>query len=152
MSNWANDTDPVVLRKSKPASAAKSTQAVNAAMRSGAAIDTSKKYRAGGNAQHQTAKNTAALDRETEELHHEKVTLTVSRAMQQGRQAKGMTQKELATKISEKPQIINEYEAGKAIPNDAILGKIERALGVKLRGKDIGKPMEPRGAKGGAKK
>lgn len=26
MSNWANDTDPVVLRKSKPASAAKSTQ------------------------------------------------------------------------------------------------------------------------------
>jgi len=53
--------------------------------------------RAGGNAQHQTAKNTAALDRETEELHHEKVTLTVSRAMQQGRQAKGMTQKELAT-------------------------------------------------------
>ena len=52
---------------------------------------------AGGNAQHTTTKNTAALDRETEELHHEKVKLSVARAIQQGRQAKGLTQKELAT-------------------------------------------------------
>lgn len=52
---------------------------------------------AGGNTQHATAKNTAALDRETEELHHAKVTLSVARAIQQGRQAKGITQKELAT-------------------------------------------------------
>lgn len=44
-----------------------------------------------------TTKNTAALDRETEELHHEKVTLSVARAIQQARQAKGLTQKELST-------------------------------------------------------
>jgi|TARA_B100000524_G_C23548315_1_gene333839 putative transcription factor len=30
------------------------------------------------------------------------------------------------------PQIINEYECGKAIPNNAIIAKIERALGAKL--------------------
>ena len=52
---------------------------------------------AGGNTQHQTSKNTAALDRETEELHHERVSMNLQRAMQQARQAKGMTQKELAT-------------------------------------------------------
>lgn len=34
-----------------------------------------------------------------------------------------------------------DYESGKAIPNNQILGKIERVLGIKLRGKDKGKPF-----------
>lgn len=42
-------------------------------------------------------KNTAKLDRETEELHHERVPLEVGKVIQQGRQEKGMTQKDLAT-------------------------------------------------------
>lgn len=46
-----------------------------------------------------------------------------------------MTQKDLATKINEKPQIITDYEAGRGLPNNVILGKIEKVLGVKLRGK-----------------
>lgn len=37
--------------------------------------------------------------------------------------------------INEKPQVIQEYESGKAIPNQQILSKLERALGAKLRGK-----------------
>jgi len=52
---------------------------------------------AGQNKQHSAAKNVAKLDRETEELHHETVSLDLARLIQQGRQAKGMTQKELAT-------------------------------------------------------
>ena len=32
-------------------------------------------------------------------------------------------------KINEKPQIVNDYEGGRAIPNQQILAKIERALG-----------------------
>lgn len=47
---------------------------------------------------------------------------------------KEMSQKDLAQKVNEKPSIIQEYESGKAIPNPGILGKLERALGVKLRG------------------
>ncbi len=68
--------------------------------------------------------------------------MSVSKAIQQARQAKGLTQKDLATKINEKPAVVNEYEGGKALnPNQQILMKLERALGVKLRGKDIGSPL-----------
>lgn len=52
---------------------------------------------AGQNKQHVVTKNTAKLDRETEELHHERVTLEVGKVIQQGRQERGMTQKDLAT-------------------------------------------------------
>lgn len=49
------------------------------------------------NKQHKTTLNTSKLDRETEELHHEKVGLDIGKLIQQARQAKGMTQKDLAT-------------------------------------------------------
>ena len=33
-------------------------------------------------------------------------------------------------KINEKQQVVNEYESGKAIPNNAIMSKLERNLGM----------------------
>ena len=41
----------------------------------------------------------------------------------------------LSQLINEKPQVIQEYESGKAIPNQQIIIKLERVLGAKLRGK-----------------
>jgi len=38
--------------------------------------------------------------------------------------------------------VVQEYEQGKAVPNQTILGKMERALGVKLRGTNIGAAVE----------
>lgn len=52
---------------------------------------------AGQNKQHLMTKNTAKLDRETEELQHQRVSLEVGKVIQQGRQNKGLTQKDLAT-------------------------------------------------------
>jgi len=115
--------------------------AVNAARRQGADVSTSSKYGAAMNTQKGTTLNTAKLDAETEELKHSTVDLNVGKIIQQGRQAKGWTQKDLATKICEKPQVVTEYEQGKAIPNQNIIGKIERAIELKLRGKDKGKPL-----------
>ena len=51
----------------------------------------------GQNKQHVVTKNIAKLDRETEELKHEKITLDTGKLIQQGRQGKGWSQKELAT-------------------------------------------------------
>ncbi|KAK9877929.1 hypothetical protein WA026_020152 [Henosepilachna vigintioctopunctata] len=145
MSDW--DTVTVLKKRAPKASTMKSEQAVNAARRSGVQVDTQMKYGAGSNKQHVATKNTAKLDRETEELKHETISLDLGKLIQQGRQSKGMSQKELATKINEKPQIITDYEAGRGIPNNIIIGKIERALGIKLRGKDRGKPLQTPGEK-----
>ncbi|KAH1179175.1 hypothetical protein KIL84_021758, partial [Mauremys mutica] len=139
-SDW--DTVTVLRKKGPSAAQAKSKQAILAAQRRGEDVETSKKWAAGQNKQHSITKNTAKLDRETEELHHDRVPLEVGKVIQQGRQSKGLTQKDLATKINEKPQVIADYECGRAIPNNQVLGKIERAISLKLRGRDIGKPLE----------
>ncbi|KAF8373768.1 mbf-1 [Pristionchus pacificus] len=149
--NLQSDGDPndvTIIRKHQPASRVLKSQAdINAAQRRGANIETNKKVMAGGNRQHSAAKNTLRLDEETEELHHERVSLSLGQAMQKARQAKEWTQKDLSTAINEKPQVVSEYETGKAVPNQQILAKMERALGVKLRGKDIGSPLQAAPAK-----
>ena len=35
----------------------------------------------------------------------------------------------LSQRINEKQQVINEYESGRAIPNNQVMGKLERAIG-----------------------
>ena len=69
------DWDTVVIRKRAPsgAGAAKDKSAVAAAVRSGAEVESVKKFAAGSNkAATGAPKDAAKLDRETEELHHER--------------------------------------------------------------------------------
>ncbi|KAG8190399.1 hypothetical protein JTE90_022041 [Oedothorax gibbosus] len=149
MSEEFTDWDTVTyLRKKAPkASQMRSQQAINQAQRQGLAIETTKKFHAATNKQHSTSANTSKLDKETEQLHHDTIGLDVGRLIQQGRQNKNLTQKDLATRINEKPQVINDYEAGRAVPNQQILTKIERVIGMKLRGKEKGQPMDAKVAK-----
>jgi putative transcription factor len=53
-------------------------------------------------------------------------------ALQRARQAKGLSQKDLAQKLNVKPSIISDYETGKAIPNGALISQLNRTLGVTL--------------------
>ncbi|XP_019194306.1 PREDICTED: multiprotein-bridging factor 1a [Ipomoea nil] len=138
MSGITQDWEPVVIRKKAPTAAArKDEKAVNAARRSGAEIETIRKSNAGTNkaASSSTSLNTRKLDEDTENLTHQKVPTELKKAIMQARQDKKLTQSQLAQLINEKPQIIQEYESGKAIPNQQIIAKLERALGAKLRGK-----------------
>jgi|TARA_X000000368_G_scaffold8251_1_gene6444 putative transcription factor len=82
-------------------------------------------------------RNASKLENETEELTHKTVKTEVKKAIMQGRLAKKLTQAQLAQQINERPQVVQEYESGKAIPNQQILAKLERVLGVKLRGKGM---------------
>jgi len=135
-----DDWDSVTyLTKSRPTKGtANEKTAIRQAQRSGN-LETRTKFNAGTNQKTFTGHH-AKLDRETEELKHKTVSLDVGKIIQRGRNAKGLTQKDLATKICEKPQVINEYECGKAIPNNQVMAKIERVIGLKLRGKDKGQP------------
>lgn len=49
-----------------------------------------------------------------------------------------MSQAELAKRINKLPHVVQEYENGKTVPNQAVLAKMERVLEVKLKGK-VGK-------------
>ena len=74
----------------------------------------------------------AKLDSETENFTIVKSGLTLGKEIQQGRSAKKLTQKQLATMLNEKPQVIQQYENGQAIPNPQIINKLQKSLGVKL--------------------
>ena len=74
----------------------------------------------------------AKLDAETENFTIVKSGLTLGKEIQNGRTAKKLTQKQLATMLNEKPQVIQQYENGQAIPNPQIINKLQRPLGVKL--------------------
>eukprot|EP00179_Madagascaria_erythrocladioides_P001429 CAMPEP_0198312254 /NCGR_PEP_ID=MMETSP1450-20131203/3691_1 /TAXON_ID=753684 ORGANISM="Madagascaria erythrocladiodes, Strain CCMP3234" /NCGR_SAMPLE_ID=MMETSP1450 /ASSEMBLY_ACC=CAM_ASM_001115 /LENGTH=134 /DNA_ID=CAMNT_0044015193 /DNA_START=44 /DNA_END=448 /DNA_ORIENTATION=+ len=129
------DWNKVVLSKTKGGGGTRSNKvAPEAAIRAGTSVATEKKYNAGANKK-TVDLNMAKLDAETEELTHKKVSQNVAKNIQKARMAKGMTQAQLAQAINEKPQIVNQYESGKAIPNNQIITKIERALGAKVRAK-----------------
>ncbi|VFQ64345.1 unnamed protein product [Cuscuta campestris] len=131
------DWEPVVIRKKAPtAAASKDKNAVNLARRVGAEVETVKKSTAGTNkaASSSTTLNTRKLDEETENLTLPRVPSELKTAIIQARNAKKLNQAQLSQLINEKVQVIQEYESGKAIPNQQIIMKLERALGVTLRG------------------
>ncbi|KAI8849332.1 hypothetical protein BC829DRAFT_427551 [Chytridium lagenaria] len=133
MSGWDDVT--VIKKRPERATVLKSESEINAARRAeeGVANNNGPSYDPG---------KQAKLDRETEDFKVERLGLSVGKAIQQGRQAKNLTQKDLATKINEKQTVVNEYESGKAAnPNQQVLQKMERVLGIKLRGQNIGSPL-----------
>lgn len=120
---------------------AKTSSQINAARRTGGIISTEKKYGSTNTKTNPEGQRLAKLDDTDDVVQNKKVDASVGKTISQARLEKKLTQKDLATKINEKPQVINDYEAGRAIPNQQLLGKLERALGVKLRGKNIGEPL-----------
>eukprot|EP00956_Cyclotella_meneghiniana_P021136 scaffold38052_cov68-Cyclotella_meneghiniana.AAC.4 len=115
----------------RPGAVPKSALGVSRAKAMGL-VSTERKFGAGSNTSAHNATVNARKIEESEELKHAKVDKSLSKAIMQARMAKKMTQKDLATKINEKPQVVGEYESGKAIPNGQIIVKMERVLGVKL--------------------
>lgn len=135
----AQDWEPVVLHKARPkAQDLRDPKAVNQALRTGIQVQTIKKFDAGSNKKHgATDLNVKKLDEAAEPAALERVSVEVRQAIQKARITKKMSQAELAKQINERPQVVQEYENGKAVPNQAVLAKMERVLGVKLRRKFV---------------
>nr|CAG8561779.1 8693_t:CDS:2 [Entrophospora candida] len=129
--DWDNIT--VIRKRSDQAKVAKGDSNINAARRAGAVVGVERKVAGGTNRSHSNTEHQkiAKLDRDNEVAPPPKLSLTVGKAIQQARQAKGLTQKELGQKVNEKANVMS-----RTIPNQQILAKLERVLGVKLRGKN----------------
>lgn len=130
------DWNTVVINRSKagPKRSATATDAARAKV-DGADVETLRKFNAGGNKQRAGPSNAAKIDAEGEDFHHKALDPKVKLRIQQARNAKQWTRADLAKAINEREGVIVEYENGKAIPNQQILAKMEKALGVKLRGR-----------------
>eukprot|EP01107_Rhizomastix_libera_P003550 TRINITY_DN16196_c0_g1_i1.p1 TRINITY_DN16196_c0_g1~~TRINITY_DN16196_c0_g1_i1.p1 ORF type:complete len:141 (-),score=39.16 TRINITY_DN16196_c0_g1_i1:15-413(-) len=126
------DWHTIVLHKKE--TTIKGESALARAKQTGAAVETVAKASSNKPAGLPNAKKIDNVE-ELDSLAHKQVSREQSLRIQQGRQAKGWTQKELAQKINEKQTVVNEYECQRAIPDTAILAKMEKALGIKLRGK-----------------
>mmetsp|Transcript_11992 Transcript_11992/g.19527 ORF Transcript_11992/g.19527 Transcript_11992/m.19527 type:complete len:145 (-) Transcript_11992:81-515(-) len=133
--NSGQDWTPVtVQRTAKARNAGKSSAQITAQAKASGKATSEKKFAAGSNsaAGNDAGKNHAKLENDSETFAVKKVDASLSKAIQQARIAKSMTQKALATAINEKPQVIQQYESGQAIPNPQILNKLDRALGIHL--------------------
>jgi putative transcription factor len=75
-----------------------------------------------------------------------KVDKSLCKAIMQARTAKNMTQKDLATAINVKPQVMAKYETGKAVPDPQMIVKLERKLGCKLPRPGTTKASSPKRA------
>ena len=83
----------------------------------------------------ETADKNRELEASTEAKKHKTVTKEQGLMIQNARNKKGLTRKQLANQIDVKPDIIAQYENGKAIINNQIISTLERKLNIKLRNK-----------------
>ena len=74
-----------------------------------------------------------SIEKKAEEgnLKHKQITKELRLQIQQARNSKGLTQKQLAQQCQLTQQIINDIESGKSIYNHSHITKIKRVLKIK---------------------
>lgn len=121
------DWEPTVLRKSTASINRDKTRAA-AAKRSGN-VETSNKITG---EQHARSNKNRMLDEAEDPDRLATVGVDFGRTLLHARNAKSLTQKQLAAQLNVKPSIIAEYEQGKAQPNGKLISRMDRILGCKL--------------------
>ena len=74
----------------------------------------------------------AQLDAETEELKHATIGRDLKLALMQARAAKGLSQKDVASAMHLPVNVVNGYESGSLVPDNALIARFERTLGARL--------------------
>ena len=129
---WAYwDKVTVLKKKKKTRSEATSKKALHHAQRQGQAISTTKKYRSSQNYQGKQI-HAKRIDDDHESTKHKTLPRAIQQAILQGRANKNMKRDELARRCHVKTSVIAEYETKSPIPNQKLLQKIEKVLGLRF--------------------
>jgi len=120
----------------------KGKSALNAAQRTGAIVATEKKFGSTNTRPAVDGQHLTKVDRETDVVAPKRVGKVVGDAIRKRRaeMQPPLTQKELATKCNVPAGTVQDFENGTAAPDQKVLASLERVLGIKLRGDDIGAP------------
>ncbi|KAK5099157.1 multiprotein-bridging factor 1 [Exophiala xenobiotica] len=118
----------------------KGKSALNAAQRSGAIIGTEKKFGTANSAGQGEGQHLTKVDRADGPVPVKTVGLEVGKAIAERRQKMNppLNREQLATKVSLGPSVVAAYENGTAKPEQKHLISLEKVLGIKLRGNNIG--------------
>lgn len=119
-----------------------SEKEANAAMRQGQVEIVKKEHLSFNHHSAGPGANAKKLDEDHETLKVKTIDRNISAMIQRVRQQKEWKQEDLAKAINEQKSVVTEYENGKAIPNEQVLVRMEKALGVHLRGVKAGQPRE----------
>ncbi|GJR35475.1 multiprotein-bridging factor 1c [Tanacetum coccineum] len=111
MGAMSQECEPVVLHKSKPklSQTLRDTKSINQALRAGAQVEIIKKHDGGTNKKGPgTAIYARKLDEAEEPAAIERVGAEVRQMIQKARIEKKLSQAELAKRINERPQVVQE--------------------------------------------
>ncbi|KAK5942306.1 multiprotein-bridging factor 1 [Knufia obscura] len=124
----------------------KGKSALNAAQRSGAIIGTEKKFGSTNSGGQGEGQRLTKVDRSDDIVKVITVGREVGEAIKNRRQELNppLKRDQLATKVNLKPTDLETYENGTAKPDQKVLAALEKVLGVKLRGNNIGEPRFPK--------
>jgi len=118
----ASDWTPVVLKKEMKAKP-KSELALHQAKQKGQV-----EVQARGPSQAASAAAAKLDNAEVGEYKAPTITLEFKLALQKARQAKGLSQADLAKMINQTQKLIQDYESGKAVPQGPIINLLNRKL------------------------
>ena len=82
---------------------------------------------------HRSAEEAKFIKMESEDYVAEKPKLEVRIFIQQARNKRGLSQKELATKLCVQPNIIQQWEAGKTVVPGNCISALNKALKVNIK-------------------
>lgn len=114
----------------------------NRAIQSGQVVQVEKKEHIRANQQTVSAgANAKKLDEDHDNLKVKRVDPQLRTRIMKARQQLNWSQQDLAQQISQRATVVTQYENGKAVPQERVIVKMEKAFGLYLRGVNAGKPF-----------
>ena len=114
----------------------------NRAVQRGQSVQVERKEHQRANQQAASAgANAKKLDEDSDSLKVKSVDPQLRMRIMKARQGLNWSQQDLAQRISERASVVAEYENGKAVPEERVIVKMEKAFCMHLRGAMAGQPM-----------